>query len=101
MYPSVTDSHFRWIIEWDIELQQPQLPTITLRCPCPSIPATLAVGWDIVVQFATNSWSIPEAHSALQEHLGDQYIASEWNGPLDCALGAEGDVGAALAALDG
>lgn len=82
------------------EIQRPQLPTITLRHPHPSMPATLAAGWDIVVQFAINSWSIPEAHSALQEHLGDQYVASEWNGPLDCALGAEGDVDAALAALD-
>jgi len=64
------------------------------------MPANLAAGWDIVVQFATNSWSIPEAHSSLQEHLGDQYVASEWNGPLDSALGAEGDVDAALAAIN-
>ncbi len=64
------------------------------------MPATLAAGWDIVVQFATNSWSIPEAHASLQERLGDQYIASEWNGPLDSASGAEGDVDAALAAIN-
>ncbi len=64
------------------------------------MPATLATGWDIVVQFTTNSWSIPEAHASLQEHLGDQYVASEWNGPLDSASGAEGDVDAALAAIN-
>ena len=56
------------------------------------MPANLAAGWDLVIEFATNLWSIPEAHSDLQEHLGDQYIASEWNEPLDSASGAEGDV---------
>jgi len=56
--------------------------------------------FDLVVKFAANSWSIPEVHSALQECLGDQYIASEWNEPLDSALGAEGDVSAALAAVN-
>ena len=64
------------------------------------MPANLAAGWDIVIQFATKSWSLPEAHSFLQERLGDRYIASEWNEPLDCALGAEGDVNAALAAVN-
>ena len=64
------------------------------------MPANLAAGWDIVVEFATNSWSVPEAHSTLQECLGDRYVASEWNGPLDAALGAEGDVGTALAAIN-
>ena len=62
--------------------------------------AILAAGWDLVVEFATNSWSIPEAHSALQACLGDQYIASKWNEPLDSASGAEGDVSAALAAVN-
>jgi len=56
---------------------------------------------NLVVQFATNSWSIPEAHSSLQERLGDQYVASEWDGPLDSASGAEGDTDAALAAVNG
>ena len=56
--------------------------------------------FDLVVKFATNSWLIPEVHSTLQECLGDQYIASEWNEPLDSALGAEGDVSAALAAVN-
>ena len=64
------------------------------------MPANLAAGWDIVVEFATNLWLIPEAHSALQERLGDRYIASEWNEPLDLASGAEGDVNAALAAVN-
>ena len=64
------------------------------------MPANLTAGWDIVIQFATKSWSLPEAHSFLQERLGDRYIASEWNEPLDCALGAEGDVNAALAAVN-
>jgi hypothetical protein len=82
------------------EIQCLQFPIITLRLPHPPMPATLTAGWDIIVQFATNSWSIPEAYSALQEHLGDQYVASEWNGPLDTALGAEGDVNAALAAIN-
>ena len=64
------------------------------------MPVNLAAGWDIVVQFATNSCSIPEAHSSLQERLGDQYVASEWDGPLDSASGAEGDPDAALAAVN-
>ena len=63
------------------------------------MPASLAAGWDIVVQFTMNPWSIPEAHSCLQEHLGNQYIPSEWNEPLDSILEAEGDTEAALAAI--
>ena len=81
------------------EIQRPRLPLITLRRPRPPMPANLTAGWDLIVDFATNSWSIPEAHSALQERLGDQYIPSEWDGPLDAALGAEGDVSVALAAI--
>ena len=81
-------------------IQRPRLPIITLRPPCPLMPANLTAGWDLVVEFATNSWLIPEAHSALQEHLGDQYIASKWNEPLHSASGAEGDVNAALAAVN-
>ena len=64
------------------------------------MPVNLAAGWDIIVQFAMNSCLIPEAHSSLQECLGDQYVASEWDGPLDSALGAEGDPDAALAAVN-
>ena len=82
------------------EIQHPQLPIITLQCPCPPMPTNLAAGWDLVIKFMTNSWLIPEAHSALQEHLGDQYTTSKWNGPLDTALGAEGDVNVALAAIN-
>jgi len=82
------------------DIQQPQLPIITLRPPHPPMPANLAAGWDMVVQFATNSWSLPEVHSSLQEHLGDQYIASKWNEPLDSVSGAEGDAEAALAAVN-
>ena len=58
-------------------IQQPQLPMITLQLPLPPMPVNLTAGWDIVVQFATNPWSIPEAHSSLQECLGDQYVASK------------------------
>jgi hypothetical protein len=42
--------------------------------------------------------SLPEVHAHLQERLGDQFIASEWNESLDSVLGAEEDTGAALAA---
>ena len=82
------------------EIQRPRLPIITIRPPRPPMPDNLTAGWDLVVEFATNSWSIPEAHSALQEHLGDRYIATEWDGPLDGVLGAEGDADAALAAVN-
>jgi hypothetical protein len=34
-------------------IQQPRLPKITLRYPRPSMPANLAAGWDIIVQYAT------------------------------------------------
>ena len=63
------------------------------------MPANLAAGWDIVVQYASNPWSLPEVHSFLQERLGAQYIPSEWTEPLDTVLRAENDVEAALAAL--
>ena len=70
-----------------------------LRHPCPSMPANLAAGWDIVVQYARESWSLPEVHTCLQERLGDQFIASEWKESLDSVLGAEEDTDTALAAL--
>ena len=63
------------------------------------MPSTLAAGWDIVTHFATEQWTVPEVHSILQECLGDQYTAGEWDEPLDTVLGAEGDADAALAAL--
>ena len=64
------------------------------------MPTNLAAGWDIVVQYATNSWSLPEAHAFLQERLGDRYVASEWHGPLDCASEADDDANTALAAVN-
>ena len=51
---------------WEhIGIQCPWLPTITLRPPCPPMLANLAVGWDIVVQYASNPWLPPEVHSFL------------------------------------
>ena len=81
-------------------IQHLRLPTITLRHPRPSMPATLAAGWDIVVEWATKQSSLPEVHAHLQNCLGDQYKASDWNEPLDLVLRAEDDIDAALAALD-
>ncbi len=63
------------------------------------MPANLAAGWDIITQFATEQWSLPDVHTHLQKHLGNHYIASEWNKSLDCVLRAEDDTGTALAAL--
>ena len=80
-------------------IQRPRLPKITLRCPRPSMPANLAAGWDIVTQFATEKWSLPEVHDHLRERLGNYYIANEWNESLDSVLRAEDDTSAALAAL--
>ena len=80
-------------------IQRPRLPKITLRYNRPQMPSTLAAGWDIVTHFATEQWTVPEVHSILQERLGDQYTAGEWDEPLDTVLGAEGDADAALAAL--
>jgi len=73
---------------------------ITLRPPCHLMPANLAAGWDIVVQYTNKSWSLPDVHSFLQDHLGDQYVASEWNELLDSVLRAKGDVNATLATLN-
>ena len=78
----------------------PWLPKITLKHPCPLMPANLEAGWDIVFQFAMEQWSISEVHTCLQEPLGDQYISNEWNKSLDSVLRAEDDTDAALAALD-
>ena len=78
----------------------PWLPKITLKHPCPLMPANLEAGWDIVSQFAMEQWSISEVHTCLQEQLGDQYISNEWNKSLDSVLRTEDDTDAALAALD-
>ena len=80
-------------------IQRPPLPKITLRHPRPLMPANLAAGWDIVTQFVTEQWSLPDVHSRLQKRLGNNYIASEWNETLDSVLSAEDDTGAALVAL--
>jgi len=63
------------------------------------MPANLAAGWDIVTQFVTEQWSLPDIHTHLQKRLGNNYIASEWNEALDSVLRAEDNTGAALAAL--
>ncbi|KAG8755972.1 hypothetical protein FRC14_003499 [Serendipita sp. 396] len=81
-------------------IQRPRLPKITLQRPHPSMPENLAAGWAIVVQFAMAEWSFPEVHARLQQHLGDQYVAAEWNEPLDAVLNAENDTDAALEALE-
>jgi hypothetical protein len=54
---------------------------------------------DIVTQFASEQWTLPEVHHHLMERLGDQYVASDWDGPLDAVLQEEDDVEAALASL--
>jgi len=54
---------------------------------------------NVITQFATEWWSLPEAHAHLQKHLGNHYLASEWNESLDSVLRAEDNIGAALAAL--
>ena len=59
------------------EIQRPPLPKIMLRHHLPSMPANLAAGWDIIIQYATEQWSLPDIHTCLQEHLGDQYVASK------------------------
>ncbi len=51
-------------------------------------------------QVHQEQWSLPEVHAHLQEHLGDKYVANEWNKSLDSVLRAEDDTDAALAALD-
>ena len=85
---------------WDhTGIQRPRLAKITLKHPRPSMPANLAAGWDIITQFATEQWSLPEVHAHLQKRLGNHYVANEWNESLDCVLRAEDDTGAALAAL--
>ncbi len=70
-------------------IQQPQLPKITFRHPHLSVPANLAAGWDIVTQFATGQWSLPEGHAHLQKCLGNHYVASEWNKSMGSVLRAE------------
>ena len=54
---------------------------------------------NVITQFATERWSPPEAHAHLQKHLGNHYLASEWNESLGSVLRAEDGIGAALAAL--
>ena len=86
---------------WDhTRIQQPRLPKILLKHHLPLMPANLASGWGIIVQYATEQWSLSQVHRRLQEHLGDQYVASEWNESLDTVLGAEDNSEVALAALD-
>jgi|SRR5258706_9041609 len=70
------------------EIQRPPLPKIMLRHHLPSMPANLAAGWDIIIQYATEQWSLPDIHTCLQEHLGGQYVASNKNESLDSVLRA-------------
>jgi hypothetical protein len=43
---------------------------------------------------------LPEVHERLSERLGDQYVSTDWNKPLDAVLSAESDVNQALSALE-
>jgi hypothetical protein len=40
--------------------------------------------------------SLPEAESALQAHLGDRFIDSNWRPALAAVMDAEGDTNKAL-----
>jgi len=89
---------------WDhTRIQRAPLPPVILRRNTSSmtpIPTALSLGWDIVVQFASEQWTLPEVHERLAERLGDKYVPGDWNKPLDAVLGAEDNLDEALSALE-
>jgi hypothetical protein len=90
---------------WDhTGIQRDPLPPIVIRTNPSSkpttTPETLSLGWDIIVQYVSEEWSLPDVHRRLMEWLGDRYVASDWDKPLDVVLREEDDVDAALASLD-
>jgi len=89
---------------WDhTKIQREPLPCIILHRPIvPSAPAEsiYSLAWDIVVEFATEDWTLPQTEERLKARLGDKYVASDWVEPLDAVIFAENDVDEALEALD-
>lgn len=57
--------------------------------------------WDILRDFATSdSMTLPEAQEALQDVLGNAYVAAEWKDALDAVLNAEKNHDKALEAVE-
>jgi hypothetical protein len=48
--------------------------------------------WDILHWFANTNMSLPQAESALTQHLGDWYKDADWRPALKAVMDAEGDV---------
>ncbi|KAF8122901.1 hypothetical protein EV363DRAFT_1181549 [Boletus edulis] len=56
--------------------------------------------WAIVREFATSDTSLPLVETALQEHLGSRYVASDWSLALKMVMDAEGDAEKASEAVE-
>jgi hypothetical protein len=57
--------------------------------------------WEIVRNFATSDdISLPGVENALQTHLGDRFVDSDWRPALAAVMEAEGDADKALSAIN-
>jgi hypothetical protein len=58
------------------------------------------IAWNIIREFATTDMSLPIAETRLQMHLGQDYVDDDWRPALKAVMDAEGDVTAALEAVE-
>lgn len=75
------------------------MSTVASLLPYP--PHADPKAWDIIHNFATSEdRSLPEAETALQAHLGDRFVDSDWQQALAAVMEAEGDTKQALGAIN-
>ena len=59
---------------------------------CPPNAFSDPGAWNILRQFASTEMTLPQAETALTQHLGNQYKDSDWRPALKAVMDAEGDV---------
>lgn len=73
-----------------------QAATAPLSHPAHADPGA----WAIIREFATSEMPLPLVETALQQHLGSRYIASDWSPSLKAVMDAEGDAAQATEAVE-
>jgi hypothetical protein len=82
------------------KIQREAIPSITIRRPAKTWKPIHEEGWDIVADWASEAWTLPEVEERLKERLGDRFIYSDWKNAFDAVLSAENDVVKAMDALE-
>jgi hypothetical protein len=78
---------------WDhTKIQRPAIPPIVIQRSAPTWNPAYADGWDVLMEWVSESWTLPEVEARLKNRLGDRYRNADWNKAFDAVLSAENDV---------